>query len=590
MGLLERLGSREILIPHIESSMLAENWPESYSVEIDTSPYYGQRTPEGEFLEIGSGDGRFHPSSHALACQRDLYIAFHPKLQHLRPPFRKDLAFYMTVNFGTAIHGLLQAQLGMSGLLVPNTVEYEYDCEEHNVRGRIDAVIQPPNHGEVVLDIKALACTTPVPTPKGWTTMGELKDGDEVFAEDGSATRCIAHPIRLGRPCYRLLFEGGEQIVADEDHLWKVWNRVVKRYETLTTKQIAEKGLTYGATHPQSRYAVDVNGPAQYPEADLPIDPYLLGYWLGDGSYSTTQLAVGEQDLPHIVEVLKGLGIEYTLARPEGKCPSVYLKGIRKSFTDQHLLLNKHIPEAYMMASRDQRHALLQGVMDSDGTVGAHYASVGMKREALMRQVLELATGLGYKASFRESRSVLNGVEVGDHYTVQFNSAHPNPFRMERKRTRYEECRPPATESWSLRTILVIEEVPSVATRYITVEHRSSCYLVGHGYIVTHNTINSRGFSFLKAHEPRESWDIQVNLGMEHYGADEGLILAVEAGYPWGLKELPIKRRSYTTERVYEKWERVTEAIQHDDPLRCTCETGLCWAGQIDNDTLRSVA
>ena len=156
MSLMKRLASREILVPHIEQSMLAESWPQSYTVEVDTSPYYGQMTPEGERLEIGSGDGRFHPSSHSLACQRDLYIAFHPQLQHLRPSMRKDLSFYMTVNFGTAIHSLLQTQLEMSGLLVPGTVEWEYDCKKHNVRGRIDGVIETPTAGPTVLDIKTI--------------------------------------------------------------------------------------------------------------------------------------------------------------------------------------------------------------------------------------------------------------------------------------------------------------------------------------------------------------------------------------------------------------------------------------------------
>lgn len=153
MNLLKRLGSREILVPHLEQSMLAENWPDSYTVEVDTSPYYGQMTPEGERLEIGSGDGRFHPSS-ALACQRDLYIAFHPRLQHLRPSMRKDLTFYMTVNFGQAIHSLLQTQLEMTGLVVPGTIEWEYDCKKHNVRGRIDGVIETPTAGPTALDIK----------------------------------------------------------------------------------------------------------------------------------------------------------------------------------------------------------------------------------------------------------------------------------------------------------------------------------------------------------------------------------------------------------------------------------------------------
>lgn len=155
MGLLDKLASKEILIPHIEQTMLSDKWPDSYTVEIDSSPYYGQTTPDGEVLEIGSGDGYFHPSS-ALACQRDLYVAFHPRLQHLRPKLRKGLAFYMTVNFGQAIHGMMQTQLEMCGLLVPGTVEYEYVCDHHNVRGRIDAVIQPPGHGEVVLDIKTM--------------------------------------------------------------------------------------------------------------------------------------------------------------------------------------------------------------------------------------------------------------------------------------------------------------------------------------------------------------------------------------------------------------------------------------------------
>ena len=156
MGLLDKLASKEILIPHIEQTMLSDKWPDSYTVEIDSSPYYGQTTPDGEILEIGSGDGYFHPSSHSLACQRDLYVAFHPRLQHLRPKLRKDLAFYMTVNYGTAIHSMMQTQLEMCGLLVPGTVEYEYVCDHHNVRGRIDAVVQPPGHGEVVLDIKTI--------------------------------------------------------------------------------------------------------------------------------------------------------------------------------------------------------------------------------------------------------------------------------------------------------------------------------------------------------------------------------------------------------------------------------------------------
>jgi len=66
---------------------------------------------------------------------------------------------------------------------------------------------------------KALALDTPIPTPNGWTTMGELKDGDVVYGRDGKSCNVVmAHNIRYDRPCYEVEFDNGEVIVADEDH------------------------------------------------------------------------------------------------------------------------------------------------------------------------------------------------------------------------------------------------------------------------------------------------------------------------------------------------------------------------------------
>ncbi len=69
---------------------------------------------------------------------------------------------------------------------------------------------------------KALALDTPIPTPQGWTTMGEIKVGGEVFDERGRrCTVTAATPVMHGRPCYEVEFSDGAVIVADAEHLWR---------------------------------------------------------------------------------------------------------------------------------------------------------------------------------------------------------------------------------------------------------------------------------------------------------------------------------------------------------------------------------
>ncbi len=68
---------------------------------------------------------------------------------------------------------------------------------------------------------KALALNTLVPTPAGWATMGDLRDGDLVFDEAGQPCRVTrAWPVRHGRPCYEVKFSDGSVIIADAEHLW----------------------------------------------------------------------------------------------------------------------------------------------------------------------------------------------------------------------------------------------------------------------------------------------------------------------------------------------------------------------------------
>ena len=90
---------------------------------------------------------------------------------------------------------------------------------------------------------KALSLDTPIPTPTGWTTMGDLKDNDIVYGMDGEQCRVLkAHDILYDRNCYEVEFDNGEKIIADEEHLWLTQSRS-ERYKGIsgtkkTTKQI----------------------------------------------------------------------------------------------------------------------------------------------------------------------------------------------------------------------------------------------------------------------------------------------------------------------------------------------------------------
>ncbi len=117
---------------------------------------------------------------------------------------------------------------------------------------------------------KALALDTPLPTPAGWTTMGEVQAGDYLLGADGKPTQVLAATeVLRGRPCYEVEFSDGEVIVADENHQWVTWNRLILDYgnrphtgscelippQVVTTGQIA-RTLRYENALGRSNHAV----------------------------------------------------------------------------------------------------------------------------------------------------------------------------------------------------------------------------------------------------------------------------------------------------------------------------------------------
>src|SRR5215813_2603320 len=166
---------------------------------------------------------------------------------------------------------------------------------------------------------KALALDTPLPTPAGWTTMGDVSIGDQLIGADGHPTTVVAATeVMRGRPCYEVEFTGGEIIVADGQHQWLTWTRRARRYdaqtrgharefanpvppEVVTTEQIAGT-LRCPTADRRPNHAVCMPRPLDLPGADLPIPPYALGAWLGDGASASARVTSFDPEIVMHVE------------------------------------------------------------------------------------------------------------------------------------------------------------------------------------------------------------------------------------------------------------------------------------------------
>ena len=141
-SILRRLADRQMILPYFEKSIIGENWPEKYTITIDSGPYYG------------AGDGYFHPSTHPLMGARQLYLMFHPDTRHLMTREPPSLQREMTLSMGSALHGVVQAQMEICGMVKPENVEVEYVNKEHHVRGRIDFIADHPNGKQYLVEMK----------------------------------------------------------------------------------------------------------------------------------------------------------------------------------------------------------------------------------------------------------------------------------------------------------------------------------------------------------------------------------------------------------------------------------------------------
>ncbi|WP_067486580.1 replicative DNA helicase [Actinomadura hibisca] len=358
---------------------------------------------------------------------------------------------------------------------------------------------------------KALDLSTLVPTPTGWTTMGEIQVGDHVIGADGRPTRVVAATeVMRGRPCYEVEFSDGEVIVADAQHQWHTTTRADRHRQTgnkasshsWPQEAMAEVGAGFiDALHTITRElghrgTADQAIPKRRPRHE-PTSPYrgLLGRAAHPKNAATKaqhrpiktteQIAAtlrcdGDNRPNHAVAVAKPFQL------PERDLPiDPYVLGT--SLGDGGSA-DEHIPAAYLRASEPQRRALLAGMLDTDG----HVSEIGQLQLDFVNKRLaddahELILSLGHRATMTtkpvEGRSPV--------HRIDFTAAEP-VFRLPRKAARQRKAVDPKAK---VRHIVDVRPVESVPVRCIQVDNADHMYLVGRSCIPTHNSTLALDFA-----------------------------------------------------------------------------------------------
>jgi replicative DNA helicase len=369
----------------------------------------------------------------------------------------------------------------------------------------LDAVTNGLHPGQMVIIAarpgigKALALDTPLPTPTGWTTMGDVAVGDQLIGADGLPTAVVAvTEVMHGRPCYEVEFSDGTVIVADGSHQWRTQTRASRRCaEVRTTEEIAAT-LRCTTADQKANHSVVNCRPLELPEQELLIPPYSLGVWLAGGSSRAAYYTTADPEITVYIEA-EGLQVtpsgrmRYLLQLPScgparRQCHPNRHGSVQARLGTLGLLENKHIPQAYLRGSIVQRQALLAGLLDADGTAApTGLVQFCVSSARLAHDVRELVVGLGYRCEISTRRVSGRTDPAAIEYTVTF-SADDDVFRLERKRLAHKEHRRYSAERSNMRYIVDVRKVPSAPVRCVQVDNADHLYLAGESMIPTHNS------------------------------------------------------------------------------------------------------
>ncbi|MFD4547584.1 helicase-related protein [Streptomyces sp. NPDC058466] len=341
---------------------------------------------------------------------------------------------------------------------------------------------------------KAQPLDSTVLTPAGFRRMGDLREGDEVVVPDGEIALIDGVFPQGERDVWRMVLSDGSSVECDDEHLWIVgtsggWHRG-QTPKTMTTREIR---LDMFKANGSSKWYVPAATPVDLgQDAGLPLDPYLFGLLLGDGSFRhDLRLSTIDDEIRDAVASavapdcrlvpVTGSRCDYTIQSKErsGGARNPVIQALRDLDLWATTSHGKFIPEDFKNTSIKNRLALLQGLLDTDGTV--HKDGLGI---SLCSASLRLAEDVAWLVRSLGGRARVLPKKAAFHVSVALPAEYA-PFRLSRKADRV--CPRPKDNTFR-RGIRAVEYVGRKPVQCISVAHPSHAYVTDN-FTVTHNTM-----------------------------------------------------------------------------------------------------
>jgi len=378
---------------------------------------------------------------------------------------------------------------------------------------------------------KAHCVKTPVMTPDGPKLWGEVEVGSKLFDRTGGQCVVLAKTPTQFLDAYEITFSDGETTVCSAEHLWPTSSkkeRVRKArhgkqaaqqktlrkeiYEGVrSTKEIAKSLRAYGGK--ETNHSIDLCKPVQGEKKNLPVEPYLLGYWLGNGDRKRPRLNCHAKDQKQLVSLLKKRKHKIGTLWSKGNKAAVPVMGLVDVLRKADLLENKHIPKEYFSASIQQRLELVRGLLDSDGYISKANGQVEFTNanHKLADGLFILLCSLGYKPTrdtFKVSKK--NNFKSDTLFKQVAFTPRGEEFVFNFKRKKSLQVKKRGKHSYTNRRYIVgvkklKEKVPMFCVEVDSADH---CYLIGENMVPTHNSsiASILGLYFLALDNPNGNY------------------------------------------------------------------------------------
>jgi predicted phage terminase large subunit-like protein len=349
----------------------------------------------------------------------------------------------------------------------------------------------PPQHG------KELEDSTPMLTSEGWKTHGELTVGSKLFAPDGSMCSVIGISQKYPANC-RVEMTDGSVFYCHENHDWLVISRDYHRELVMSGREMMKlktrtnpllcSGVE-GARGSRFNFQLPLVNPIIGIEKELPVAPYTLGAWLGDGTRTAAKISSDWKDVKVAQGIIDdGYPIKtITVHRTTGVLGFTFHKlweALKSASLDSKggTWKPKRIPDDYLTASIFQRLELLAGLIDTDGYLyqkNGRVVFTTSERE-LADSFCQLVATFGWRSTLVTEQPRLSS--SGIQYVIGFNPTLHIPCRLDRKKT----VRLSKPRRIAIRSIMFGDW--GKVGHCIQVDREDGMYLAGRSLLPTHNS------------------------------------------------------------------------------------------------------